>query len=72
MGSANPILRRFEPIFALLVGPFVNYVGARAWLIGLLCQVGLFWMCNAGRDLLRFLLRILRVFFLFRTVLLKT
>ena len=42
-------------------------VGAGAWLVGLGCQVGLFCMCYAGRDLLRLRLRIRRVFFLFRT-----
>ena len=50
----------------LQVGPLVSYVSAGAWLVGLLCHVGLFWMYT-GRDLLRFLLHILHFFLLFLT-----
>ena len=39
----------------------------RASLVGLVWFVGLFCMCYAGNDLFRLCLRILRVFFLFRT-----
>ena len=49
------------------VGPLLWYVSAGGCLVGLLWHVGLFWICYAGRDLLWLRLRMLRVFFLFRT-----
>ena len=54
MGSANTRLRRFGPSLAgaLLVGPLFRIHGARPWLVRLLCQMGLFWMCYTGSDVL--------------------
>jgi len=74
-GSAEPLVRPappcrlWPPSFSstLSGGPLCWYVGAGASLVSLVCQVGLFCMCYAGRDLLRICLRILRFFFLFRT-----
>ena len=73
--SAEPLVRPAPPCRlcppsfsgTLPGGPWCWYVGAGASLVGLVCQVGLFCMCYAIRDLLRLCLHILRVFFLFRT-----
>jgi hypothetical protein len=35
-----------------LVGPHLVYVGAGALYVSFLCQMGLFWMCNADSDVL--------------------
>ena len=50
----NPVWGGLGPSLAgaLLVGPLFRIRGARPWLVRLLCQVGLFWMCNAGSDVL--------------------
>ena len=50
-----------------LVGPQLVYVGAGALYVGFPCQMGPTYKCNAGCDLLWFLLHILCVFILFRT-----
>ena len=34
------------------VGPQLVYVGAGALYVSFLCQMGLFWMCNAGCNFL--------------------
>ena len=47
LGDLGPSL-----VGALLVGPFIRYVGARAWLIGLLYQIGPSCKCDAGCDIL--------------------
>ena len=69
MGSAGPTLAPLATAF-LRVSAWWALMLVR-WCRGpvgrLVCQVGLFCMCYAGRDLLRLCLRILRVFFLFQT-----
>ena len=65
----TPPYRLWPPSFSgtLPSGPWCWYIGAGALLVGLVCQVGLYCMLYAGRDLLRLFLHILCVFFLFRT-----
>ena len=50
-----------------LVGPQLVYVGAGALYISFLCQMGLFWMCDAAAMFCVSLLCLLRVFMLFPT-----
>ena len=50
-----------------LVGPQLVYVGAGALYVSFLCQMGLFWMCNALAMFCASLLCLLRVFMLFPT-----
>ena len=50
----NPVCGGSSPSLAgaLLVGLLFRIHGARPWFVRLLCQMGLFWMCNAGSDIL--------------------
>ena len=50
----NPVCGGSSPSLAgaLLVGPLYRIHGAQPWLVSLLYQMGLFWMCNAGSDVL--------------------
>ena len=49
-----------------LVGPQLVYVGAGDLYVNFLCQMGLFWMCNAAAMFCVSLLRVVLVFSLFR------
>ena len=54
MGSAGPTLAPLATVFLRVSALWVLmwYVGAGVQLVGLVCQVGLFCMSDAGRDLL--------------------
>ena len=49
------------------VGPQLVYVDARALYVSFLCQMALFWMCNAAAMFCVSLLCLLHVFMLFPT-----
>ena len=76
MGPADPVFRpanmgvasraAFRPRHCQ-VSPQLVYVDVGALYVSFLCQMGLFWMCNAGCNVLLFLLCLLRVFMLFPT-----
>ena len=54
MGSAGPTLAPLATVFLRVSALWVLmwYVGAGVQLVGLVCQVGLFCMSDAGRDIL--------------------